>query len=182
VLGGYLQFEAPGVFHRLSDNSFELNLNKTKYIERLYELHRYSNVLEKLGLPVTYGNTPSFDETLAVTDTYIRKFLKLNNTLIVSLPTAVTTEQLYFSQNNGPGYFSSLTAPSHCLFSSTGKLIEYFRMKHTNAWAGCVVDYIYENLILSSIAQSKIDIINASSKPGHLRGIAGAHLLKISAV
>lgn len=183
VLGGYIQLEEPGVLYRVSDASFALHLNKTNYIQRLYELYDYTNIFKSLDLTVSLNTDPLINVTDATSDATILKYMTLKSTFMVSVPTEeLSQEKNCLSQNTRPGYFCSANEPTDCLINETGKILEYFKMPigDSKNWEGSVCDWRYENYLLSSISKNKINIINSLVSRDEKIMLAGAHFLNLS--
>ncbi len=181
VLGGYLQLEQPDVLYRVSDTTFVLCLSKLDYIGRLYELYNYTDIFSQLGLTLQPGTRPLIDEALAISDLYIKRFMTLVNSMMVSIPTNnLTQNKLYLSQNTTPGKFVSLAEPVDPMFSNSGKLIEYFKCRTSTAWNSEVMDWVYETHLLSSMSQTKINVLNMHRDAVDTIRIAGVYLLNMS--
>lgn len=182
VMAGYLVFEHPEFFYRISDNTFALHLNRLNYMEKLYELHRYRDIFHDLGVPVSPNNPTQVNtEDVRSTET-IKRFLTLSNTFLVDTgnPNGLVLDPLYLEHSNIPGNFRTHKLPTLPMFVGYGKLTEYHKNRiNSERYTVYCQDSTYNNYIFSAQNQHLLATYNAHRIPGATYRISNAFFLDI---
>ena len=182
VLAGYMVFEQPEYFYRVSDRSFVVRLDKLNYIERLYELSYYRNIFDELGIEVSPNNPFVMDALVARSDPVITKLLTLFNTFLVEVPDAsLTRRKIYLEHSHVPGNFRTELEPSLPLVSGYGKLSEYTVKKNNDTKYTVYINDGYMNKFLfSKLSTSEINIYNNHRVPGNPYELSPAFFLELT--
>ncbi len=182
VLAGYMVFEQPEFFYRVSDRSFVLRLDKLNYMERLFELSYYRNIFDELGIEVSPNNPYVVDANVARSDPVIVKMLTLFNTFLVEVPDAsLVRRKIYLEHSSVPGNFRTETAPSLPLITGYGKLSEYIVRKHNDTKHTVYINDGYmNNFLFSKLSTSEINIYNNHRQVGNSYELSQAFFLEVS--
>lgn len=183
VFMGYMVFEHPEFFYRVSSTSFVLRLDRLNYVEKLYELQRYRDIFKDLDLQVSPNNPSVIDGTQARADATIVKALTTYNSFLVEVPAAsLSTRKVYLEHSNVPGNFRTHKEPTSPVVVGYGKIGEYHHtqtndQKHTVYLA----DAYYNNHLLSHMPADQIQTYNDHRVPGTTYRLSEAFFLEISA-
>lgn len=181
VLAGYMIFEQPEYFYRVSDRSFALRLDKLNFIERLYELSYYRNIFDELGIEVSPNNPYVMDANVVRSDHVVTKFLSLFNSFLVELPEAsFETQKIYLERTSVPGNFRTEINPTLPLITGYGKLSEYVVRKNNDTkYTVYINDGYVNNFLFSKLSTSDIQLYNNHREPGKPYELSRAFFLKI---
>jgi hypothetical protein len=182
VIAGYLVFESPEFLYRVSPTTFALRLDKLMYIERLYELQKYRDIFEELGLPVSPNNPEMIDATLAKSDATILKFLSLNNSFLVEVPVdTLTVEKIYLEHSNVPGNFRTEIEPIYPILVGYGKIGEYLKKKNNDTkYTVYLEDAYYNNYLISGESFTNVNVYNAHRVVGNTYKLTQGFFLKVT--
>lgn len=153
VMAGYLVFEHPEFFYRISDQTFALRLNRLSYMEKLYELTRYRDIFQDLGVEVSASNPTHVNADEVRSEATIRKFLSLGNSFLIDTgnPQGLVVDPLYLEHSNIPGAFRTHKPPSLPMFVGYGKLTEYHKQEiNGQRYSVTSQDHIYNNYLFSA--------------------------------
>lgn len=182
VMAGYLIFENPEFFYRISDNTFALHLNRLNYMEKLYELFKYRDIFKELGVPVSPNNSTQVNTSdVRSTDT-IKRFLTLPNSFLVDTgnPNGLTLDPLYLEHSSIPGNFRTHKLPTLPMFVGYGKLTEYHKSQiNSERYSVYCQDSVYNNYIFSAQNQHLLNTYNGHRVPGASYRISNAFFLDI---
>lgn len=183
VIGGYIQLEEPGVFYRISANSFALSLNRLSYIERLYETQRYRDIFEDLEIPTSVVNISMIDATLARSDATILKYLTTFNSFLIDVPVdSIQTRKVYLNQANIPASYQTDKLPNYPLITGYGKLSEYsYSTGPEGRYNVNTIDAYYNNHLVSKLDSHKVDVYNDHRKVGSTYRLSNAYMLDMFA-
>lgn len=183
VIAGYMQLEEPGVFYRLSGNSFALSLNRLSYIERLYETQRYRDIFEDLDIPTSVVNISMIDANLARSDAVILKYLTCFNSFLVDVPVdALQTRKVYLNQANIPATYQTDRLPNYPLVTGYGKFSEYsYSAGPEGRYNVNTIDAYYNNHLVSKLDSHKVDVYNDHRKVGSTYRLSNAYMLDMFA-
>lgn len=162
VMCGYMVFENPEYFYRVSDRSFVLRLDRLNFIEKLYELRRQRDIFTELGIPVSPNNPTVVDGGIARSDITITKFLTSFNSFLVEVPvTNLQTKKIYLEHSNVPGNFRTDLEPTAPIIVGYGKIAEYIK-KHNNdgKYTVYINDAYYNQHLFSNLPTDQINIYN----------------------
>lgn len=181
VLAGYMIFEQPEYFYRVSDRSFALRLDKLNFIERLYELSYYRNIFDELGVEVSPNNPFVMDAAVVRSDHIVTKFLTLFNSFLVEIPEATFERQkIYLEHSNVPGNFRTELNPTLPLITGYGKLSEYLVRKNNDTkYTVYINDGYMNNFLFSKLSTPDINIYNNHRQVGKPYELSRAFFLKV---
>jgi hypothetical protein len=182
VICGYMVFEDPEVFYRVSSNSFALRLDRLNYIEKLYELARQRDIFKELDIPVSPNNSSMIDAGVARSNETIKKFLSTFNSFLVELPVdGITTKKIFLEHSSVPGNFRTELEPMYPIIVGYGKIAEYFK-KTTNDRKHTVYinDAYYNQHLFSSMSHQDIKVYNDHRRPGSTYRLSQAFFLQIT--
>lgn len=168
VMAGYLIFENPQFFYRISDSTFVLHLHRVNYMEKLYEMNKYRDIFGDLGVPTSPNNPTQVDTADVRSLTTIKKFLSLGNSFLVDTGNAqgLKTEPLYLENSNIPGSFRTHKLPILPMFVGFGKLTEYHKSEiNDRRWTVYCQDAVYNNYLFSATNQHLLDTYNGHRTP-----------------
>lgn len=162
VVNGYLIFEDPEIFYRVSSNSFALRVDRIQYLEKLYELNRYRDIFEELEIPTSINNPSVVSTEVAISDEKITKFLSTFNSFLIELPvTSITTNKIYLEHSNIPGNFRTELEVRYPFISGYGKMSEYVVRKNNDSkYTVYSVDSFYRNHLMSYLNPTIMKIHN----------------------
>ena len=185
AVGGYMIFEDPETFFRISNNSFVLKLEKLNFIEKLYELNRTRDIFDELNVPTSINNSTMIDGAVAKSDITIRKFLTLFNSFMVDVGTTnLHTRKIYLEHSNVPGNFRTEKLPNKPILVGQGKVGEYVvRQRNTTKYNVYVADAYYNQSLINNTAfQSAEKIYNDHRLVGSTYRLSQAFFLDIYAI
>lgn len=184
VLAGYPVFEQSEFFYRVSDRSFVIRLDRLSYIERLYELSRYRNIFDDLGVEVSPNNSHMIDGTIVRGDAVISKFLTLNNTFLVETPGySLTVKKIYLEHSNVPGNFRTEINPGYPLLGGYGKFIEHLVVKvNDTKYQIQTTDAYLNNYLFSKLSTQKTNVYNDNRRVGNTYELSRAFFLELECV
>lgn len=182
IIAGYMIFEHPEFFYRVSSNSFALRLDRLNYIEKLYELNRYRNIFDELGVPISPNNPSVIDGEVARSDLTIIKLLSTFNSFLVEVPvTSLTTNKIYLEHSNLPGNFRTEVEPNLPLFVGYGKLTEYTKRKNNDVKYNLYTcDAYYNNHLLTKLPPEEVKLYNDHRRPGNTYTLSPGFFLDIN--
>lgn len=155
VMGGYIQQLESEVFTMIDQapdyTTFRLKLVNTPFIERLYELGNYRNILEELGINTADFNNQFFTTANATYEDVIVKFLTLSNSFIVDVPIeSMTITPLALDRTTVPGSFRTQREPLMPLIVGYGKLTDYWKKRYNDAYNIYVGDWYYNHYLFAN--------------------------------
>ena len=168
VMAGYLIFENPEFFYRISDSTFVLHLHRVNYMEKLYELTKYRDIFKDLDVPVSPNNPTQVDTADVRSLATIKKFLSLGNSFVVDTgnPNGLKTEPLYLEKSNIPGNFRTHKLPILPMIVGFGKLTEYHKSEiNDRRWTVYSQDAVYNNYLFSATNHHLINTYNGHRTP-----------------
>lgn len=182
VIAGYMVFEQPEFFYRVSDRSFVLRLDRLSYMERLYELVKYRNIFDELAVPISPNNPSVVDSSVVKSDTVITKFLSLFNSFLVEIPGYnITTRKVYLEHSNIPGNFRTELKPSLPVMGGYGKVVEYmYRQSNDVKYTVYTADAYMNNYLFSKLSQAEINLYNNHRVIGNSYQLSQAFFLEIN--
>lgn len=181
VLAGYMVFEHPEIFYRVSGNSFALRLDRLNYIEKLYELRKQRKIFEELGIEEPTVNHNLLDSTVIRSDVTILSVMSLFNTFLVEVPCrSLTTKPIYLEHSNIPGNFRTEIEPKDPIMVGYGKLTEYIKQKHIdNKYNVYTSDCHYDNYLFSKLPEGAVGLYNDHRVVGKTHRLTRAYFLRI---
>ncbi len=182
VIAGYLIFEQPEFFYRVSGSSFVLRLDRLNYVEKLYELNTHRNIFDEVGVDVSPTDPSLVDGTQLRSDAVIRKFLTLDNSFLVEVPCeAIEAKPIYLEHSTVPGSFRTEVEPVYPIITGRGKIAEYFKQKKNDTkYTVYINDAYYQNYLFSHLPQNQIKIYNDHRQPGSTYQLSEAFFLQIN--
>lgn len=182
IMAGYLVFENPEYFYRISDNMFVLRLDRLNYVERLYELNRYRDIFKELDVPVSNTNDSMVDGGVIRSEAVIKKFLSLHNSFLVNLDADnLTVAKIYTDKTSVPLNFRTEYPPILPLIVGYGKVTEYFQERSTEGKHNVVTqDGYYNNHVFSAQSYRDIAVYNSHRLPGTTYRLSPGFFLDIS--
>lgn len=182
VLAGYLVFEQPEFFYRVSDRSFVLRLDRLNYVERLYELSRYRDIFDELEVPVSPNAPDVVDGGVVRSDAVVRRFLSLFNTFLVEAPNyTLSVERRYLEHSTIPGTFRTELLPTMPLVGGYGKLVEYLSKKSVEGrYKVNTADAYLNQYLFSHLPPEQIDIYNSHREVGRTYALSQAFFLNLN--
>lgn len=149
VLGGYLVFPENGVFWRVGENSFYLDLKRLPYLERLMESKEFIDIAH-LGITNLSMSGEAMDLREAFSDKVIKNYLTMSQSFFVSVDSDTFIANKYaLRTTNIPGQFHSNVEPFVPMFVRNGRMVEYWTTKLDNTYVVSVPDAYYRNYALS---------------------------------
>jgi len=182
VICGYMVFEDPEVFYRVSSNSFALRLDRLNYIEKLYELQRQRDIFKELDIPVSPNNPSLIDASIARADITITKFLSSFNSFLVELPVSnLEIKKIFLEHSTVPGNFRTEIEPVYPIIVGYGKIAEYIKKKNNdNKYTVYINDAYYNQHLFSSMSIDEIRVYNDHRVVGNTYRLSQAFFLDIS--
>lgn len=182
VICGYMVFENPEIFYRISDRSFVLRLDRLNYIEKLYELNRYRDIFNELNIPVSVNNPSVIDAGVARSDSTIINFLTSFNSFLVSIPiNNLNLTKIYLEHSNVPGNFRTEIEPTAPILVGYGKISEYFKKKNNDTkWTVYLNDAYYNQHLISNHSFTNIQLYNDNRVVGSTYRLTEAYFLNMS--
>lgn len=182
VIAGYMVFEHPEFFYRVSANSFVLRLDRIGIIEKLYELQRNRDIFKELDIPVSPNNPSVIDGTVARSDVTIVKLLTLFNSFLVEVPCGeLEVKKIYLEHSNVPGNFRTEVDPTLPMIVGYGKVAEYHKRKNNDTkYTVYTSDAYYNNHLFSHMPPDQLNIYNDHRLPGSTYRLSEAFFLEIS--
>lgn len=182
VMAGYLIFEHPEFFYRVSDSTFALHLHRLNYMEKLYELFKYRDIFKDLGVTVSPNNPTQVNTDEVRSLQTIQRFLSLPNSFLVDTgnPNGLAVDPLYLEHSSIPGNFRTHKLPVLPMFVGYGKLTEYHKQQiNSERYTVYSQDSIYHNHLFSAQNQHLLKTYNAHRVPGVTYRLSNAFFLDI---
>ena len=178
---GYMVFENPEFFYRVSNRSFALRLDRLNYVEKLYELERYRDIFKELEIPTSVNNPTLIDASVARSDAIIIKFLTSFNSFLVNIPiNNLHIEKVYLEHSNVPGNFRTEIEPNMPLMVGYGKLSEYIKKKTTDTkYTVYMNDAYYNQHLISNHSFTDITLYNDHRVIGNTYRLSQAYFLNM---
>lgn len=182
IMAGYMVFENPEYFYRVSDNAFALRLDRLNYVEKLYELNRYRDIFKELEVPVSNTNDTMIDGALVRSEVIIKRFLSLHNSFLVNLDTDnLSTSKIHLDKTSVPLNFRTEYPPNLPLIVGYGKVTEYFQEKPTDdKYVVTTQDGHYNNHLFSGQSYRDLAVYNDHRKPGTTYRLSPGFFLDIT--
>lgn len=183
VACGYMIFEDPEFFYRVSDRSFALRLDRLNYIEKLYELNRTRDIFDDLNIPTSVNNPSLFDSDIARSDAAVISFLTSFNSFLVNLPVDnLNLKKVYLEHSNVPGNFRTEIEPNMPILVGYGKIGEYFKKKNNDTkWTVYLEDAYYNQHLISNMSFTDIKLHNDHRVVGNTYRLSRGYFLDMSA-
>jgi hypothetical protein len=182
VMGGYMLFEHPEFFYRVSESTFALRLDRLNYMEKLYELNKYRDIFKELGVETSPNNTSVIDAATVRSDITITKFLSLTNSFLVELPvTSFSLSKIYLEHSNLPGSFRTEVGPTLPFFGGYGKMIEYTKRKNNDVkYTVHTCDAYYNNYLFSDKPIDTVTLYNNQRVLGNSYNLSPGFFLQVN--
>jgi len=182
IMYGYMIFEDPEFFYRVSDRSFVLRLDRLNYVEKLYELNRYRDIFNELNIPVSTNNPSVYDASIGLSDAAIISFLTGSNSFLVNLPVDnLTLNRVYLEHSTVPGNFRTEIEPTMPILVGYGKMGEYFKKKNNDTkWTTYIKDAYYNQHLISNMSFTNIKLQNDHRVVGNNYRLSPGYFLNIS--
>lgn len=181
VFAGYMIFENERYLKRISDRSFVFYPSRINLIDKIYELHRYRNIFDELGVEVSnYNDSVVAYNELTSNDTII-KMLTLFNTFFVNVKghsISYTAEPL--EHTSVPNNYRTEHLPKKLLIGGHGKAIDYKYMLYNKfKYTVLTTDAYYNNLMTSYTPTYALDLINNGRKVGDTHRLSPVFFLNL---
>lgn len=182
VICGYMIFENPEIFYRVSDRSFALRLDRLNYIEKLYELSRYRDIFDELNIPTSINNPSVIDANIARSDSVVINFLSSFNSFLVNIPiNGLSLKKIYLERSNVPGNFRTEIEPTAPILVGYGKMAEYFKKKNNDTkWTVYLNDAYYNQHLISNHSFTNIRLYNDHRVVGSTYRLTHAYFLNMA--
>lgn len=182
VISGYMIFEHPEFFYRVSGNSFVLRLDRLNYVEKLYELSNYREIFKELEVPTSTVNLNLVDADMVRSDEVITKFLTGFNSFLVEVPVdTLITRKVYLEHSSIPGNFRTEIKPILPVMTGYGKLSEYTKYRSNDTkYTVYTADSHYNNYLFSKLPPDQIKLYNANREVGNIYRLCEAFFLEIT--
>lgn len=179
---GYMLLPNDEYFYPISEHIYVLKLSKISLLDKLYELHKYRDVMKEFDIHVSPNNPSMFDIEQATSESVIRKMLTSYNTFVVETHyNAIVEEELYLEHSNIPCTFRTSLSPNYPLVGGVGKLLEYH---YENGYDGYynvfTEDSFYNNYLLSRTPTRYVKNFNAHRQVGSTYYLSRAFFLKLN--
>lgn len=160
ILGGYMVLPFDNVFWKTGDNSFNLDLNKLPYIERLFESNQYLD-LSALQLTESSLGDRVYDIDELWSDAVIKRYMTLSQSfmVIVDIP-QLLSNKIFLRNSNSPGEFTAYQEPRYPLIVNYGKVAEYWKTEEDGFWSVRVQDSYLRNYVISQQPTKDLSQIN----------------------
>lgn len=180
-LCGYMIFEDPEFFYRVSNRSFVLRLDRLSYIEKLYELNRSRDIFEELDIQTSINNPNLIDANIARSDAILIKFLTTFNSFLVNVPVNnLHLRKVYLEHSNVPGNFRTEIEPTMPIIVGYGKIGEYFKKKTNDTkYTVYLNDAYYNQHLISNLSFTDIQLYNDHRVVGNTYRLAQGYFLDI---
>ena len=134
VIGGYLYLPDGQTFLKTGDKSYCVNFNHVPLVERYFESCNYLNIGSlNLDKNIKYPTQIKLSDFLS--DTKFIKYLTLPQSFFVVIDTPdLTYEQHFVRKNSFVGRYVSTQEPKSALFTSLGKVAEYWKTYGDGQW------------------------------------------------
>ena len=182
VLLGYLVFENPQSFYKVSEDTFVLNLELLRLIERLYEISRYRPIVDELGIEVSPNNPSMFSKEDVTSDSIINKVLTHYTTFLLNFDVdGFQTEKIYLERSHVPDNFKTTQQPLYPMVTGYGKLIEYMIRKTTlHKYTVYTDDAYYNNHLFSYLGSDMIRVYNDHRDTRKTYELVQGYFLKVT--
>jgi len=149
VLGGYLVMPEDLIFYQVSDHSFELNIARLPYLERILESREWIN-LDSLKLTVSEINPDSVNIEEVWSDAVLLRYLTMSQSFLVIVDNdSLFTNKILIKQMNSPGWFIAYQNPTSPLIVGFGRAAEYWKVYEDGLWSVTVEDSFRRNFIFN---------------------------------
>lgn len=184
VISGYMIFEDPEFFYRVSDRSFVLRIDRLNYTEKLYELNRYRDIFNELNIPTSINNSTLYYTDIGRSDATIISFLTNFNSFLINLPIDnLDLTKIYLEHSTIPGNFRTEIEPTMPILVGYGKIGEYFKKKNNDTkWTIYIKDAYYNQYLISSSSFTNVKLQNEHRVIGDTYRLTRAYFLKMSTV
>ena len=181
VIGGYLVFEHPEFFYRVSDRDFVLRLDRLNFIEKLYELTRYTNIYERLELETSPVNPNMLNGLVTRSNQTVTRFMTLHNSFLVEIPCeSLTSKKIFLEHSTVPNTFRTEVDPIYPLFGGRGKIIEYIKQRTNDTKFNIYTsDAYYDNYLLATVHQRSIESYNNHRLPAQTYSLTKGFFLDV---
>jgi hypothetical protein len=161
-LCGYMIFENPEFFYRISNRSFVLRLDRLNYIEKLYELNRYRDIFKELNIQTSVNNPTLIDANIARSDAIVLKFLTTFNSFLINVPVDnLQLKKIYLEHSKVPGNFRTEIEPTMPIIVGYGKMSEYLKKKTNDTkFTVYLNDAYYNQHLISNHSFTDINLYN----------------------
>lgn len=179
IICGYMIFEDPEFFYRVSDRSFVLRLDRLNYTEKLYELNRCRDIFTELNIPTSINNPSLYDADIGRSDSAIISFLTSFNSFLVNLPVNnLNLTKVYLENSTIPGNFRTEIEPTMPILVGYGKIGEYFKKKNNDTkWTVYLEDAYYNQYLISNMSFTDIKLQNDHRVVGDTYRLTRAYFL-----
>lgn len=165
VMGGYLVRPEKGIFFPVGNNTFCLNVGRLPLLQRFYESLPYLD-FTSLELDSSTTNSDQISLTQFYSNPVITKYLTLNQSFLV----IIDKQDLFFNKHyikhsNLPGMFTAYREPKQPLFTSHGKVAEYWKTEEDGQWSVTVQDSYLQNKVFNSVTQGLTTMVSANNTP-----------------
>lgn len=134
VIGGYLYLPDGQTFFKTADKAYCVNFNHVPLVERYFESCNYID-MDELNLQKNIKYPTQINLSDFLSDAKFIKYLTLPQSFFVIIDTPeLTYEQHYLRKNSFVGRYVSPTEPKSTLFTSLGKVAEYWKTYGDNQW------------------------------------------------
>jgi hypothetical protein len=156
VIGGYLHFPDSGFFKQTGDDIFCVDLNKLNILERYFEAEPYLDFSD-LQLPVSINNSDQIGLSDFYSENTIKKYFSMSTTFFVVVNTPMLfTNKIHVRHSQFPGMFTAYgDRPTYPLFTSNGRLAEYWVQEEDTQWAVNVYDSYWNQRVFSTLSEKE---------------------------
>lgn len=163
VLGGYIILPEENILWKVNTTTVALSLHNIPFIERFYESDVVLD-LSELEIERDFNNPEVFNINQLKSDEFIRSYLKLRNSFIVTLDVNhLTYNKIYLRHSNMPGMFTAYQDPSYPLVVNYGRIAEYWKTHEDGQWSVTVNDSFLRDFVIDFNTRNNLELIN-----GHL--------------
>lgn len=179
-LGGYLIFLKEGLFYKVGEKSFALNLENAHYVERILESSEFID-LSSLGLSELDNNPQAITTEELTSDDVIRKYFGLSQSFLAVVDTAgLNVEYNAVEKSRLPGNFWTRSEPYHPLMVGHGRLPAYWKIFENGAWVLRMDDNYMRNYAVSHRPIQHVKVLTdflTNTRPSE---VSSGYMLKIS--
>lgn len=178
---GYTIFENERYLTRVSDRSFVIYPSRFGLMDKIYELNRYYNIFDDLGIEVsTRNDSVVTHESITSNDTIIKLLTRFNTFFIHTRGHLIEPEIKPLEHTAVPNNFRTQGVPKYPMFGGRGKILEYKFKKFNNyKFNVLTVDAYYDNLVNSYTPIFAIDLVSKARLVGDTYRLSSAIFIDI---
>lgn len=165
VIGGYLYTPFSDVLKQFGDSTWRIDFNSVPLLERYFDSIRYLD-MSYLSLSEYINNPEQINVPEFYSDEHFTKYLTGPQSFIVTINNQYMYEAKHFVRHsNLPGMFTVYEEPIYPLFTSNGKVSEYWKSYEDGHWSLTVNDAWYFHRQAATMKSSDLVTMSPTNAP-----------------